>query len=228
MSIIYYVEDDADIRNLVVYTLNMTGQVAQGFENHASFQAAMENRLPDLVLLDVMLPGKSGFDILRDLKREPATMHIPVVMVTARDGEDDKVSGLETGADDYISKPFGVMEMIARVKAVLRRCAAPKDMHHLCCGSICMDTEQHKVEVNGCTVQLTLKEFALLQLLMEADGRLVDRDVLINRVWGENYTGADHTLDAHIRTLRGKLGESSSCIQTVYGRGYRLRTEASG
>lgn len=227
MSIVYYVEDDADIRNLVVYTLNMTGQEAQGFEGFAQFRAAMENRLPDLILLDVMLPGKSGFEILRELKFAPDTMHIPVVMVTARGAEDDKIVGLETGADDYIAKPFGVMEMVARVKAVLRRCATQKETQLLCCGSICIDTEKHSVTSAGHEIQLTLKEFDLLRLLMEADGRLVERNVLIDRVWGENYLGGSHTLDAHMRTLRSKLGENGVRIQTVYGRGYRLRDESS-
>lgn len=227
MSIIYYVEDDADIRNLVVYTLNMTGQEAQGFECFARFRAAMENRLPDLILLDVMLPEKSGFDILRELKSAPEAMHIPVMMMTAKGAEDDKIVGLETGADDYIAKPFGVMEMVARVKAVLRRCTTQKETQLLCCGSICMDTGKHSVVSAGNEVQLTLKEFYLLRLLMEAEGRLVERDALIDRVWGENYLGGSHTLDAHIRTLRSKLGENGACIQTVYGRGYRLRDESS-
>lgn len=226
MSMIYYVEDDADIRNLVVYTLNMTGFEAQGFENAAGFRNAMQFRLPDLILLDVMLPGESGFDILRTLKQQTDTARIPVMMITARDAESDKVNGLETGADDYIAKPFGVMELIARIKAVLRRCCPPEESPVLCCGEICMDTLQHTVSSCGRTLQLTLKEYDLLRILIEAGGHLVDRESMICQVWGENYSGGNHTLDAHIRTLRSKLGDAGSQIQTVYGRGYRLRAES--
>ena len=223
MSRIYYVEDDEDIRNLVVYTLNMTGFEARGFESAPSFRRALELETPDLILLDVMLPGESGLDILRALKAQPETMRIPVMMITARSAEEEKVNGLEYGADDYIAKPFGVMELVARVKAVLRRCAAPEHGDVLRCGEIQLDTGEHSVHVGEDEVHLTLKEFTLLCLLMENHGRLMERERLIQRVWGSGCADATHTLDAHMRTLRAKLGAGGNRIQTVYGRGYRLR-----
>lgn len=225
MSRIYYVEDDADIRSLVIYSLNMTGFDAQGFENSAAFRKAMQLHLPDLILLDVMLPGESGLDILKSLKQDAGTAHIPVMMITALGAEDDKIGGLENGADDYIAKPFGVMELIARIKALLRRCTGASENTILCCGSICMDITKHSVSCGDQMIQLALKEYDLLRLLMEAGGRLVDRKTMICRVWGENYSGGNHTLDAHMRTLRSKLGDAGSQIQTVYGRGYRLRPQ---
>lgn len=225
MKQVYYVEDDADIRNLVVYTLNRTGFEAVGFETAAQFRSALNRKLPDLVLLDVMLPGESGFDILRELKSCASTAQIPVILLTARDGEDDRVDGLETGADDYISKPFGAMELIARIKAVLRRCAPADHSLFLQSGDIIMDTDSHTVQAGGISVQLTLKEYALLKMLLESGDHLVEREKLIQQVWGESSVDMNHSLDAHIRTLRAKLGDSGGRIQTVYGRGYRLRAQ---
>lgn len=219
---IYYVEDDASIRSLIVYTLGMTGFKAKGFESSAEFWRAVDAETPELILLDIMLPGESGISILRQLKTRVDTMRVPVVMLTAKDSEDDVVDGLELGADDYIPKPFSVMELIARVKAVLRRTAADEAPEILSAGGVVMDTGRHEVLASGNPVSLTLKEFELLRALMENAGRLMERNSLIDAVWSREYTGADHTLDAHIQTLRSKLGPCGSRIQTVYGCGYKF------
>ena len=219
---IYYVEDDASIRNLVVYTLTMTGFPAKGYERSAPFWEDMHRERADLILLDLMLPGENGLSILRDLKTRPDTMGIPVILITAKDGEDDVVQGLELGADDYIAKPFGIMELIARVKAVLRRCGPGEEREIIELDEIRMDTGRHTVEVSGREVALTLKEYELLRVLMQKPGRLIEREALIDAVWSRDYMGASHTLDAHIQTLRSKLGSSGSRIQTVYGCGYRI------
>ena len=219
---IYYVEDDASIRNLVVYTLTMTGFPAKGFERSASFWAEMDREKADLVLLDLMLPGENGLSVLRELKTRRDTMGTPVILITAKDGEDDVVQGLELGADDYIAKPFGIMELIARVKAVLRRCGPGEDREIIEVDEIRMDTGRHTVQVSGREIALTLKEYELLRVLMQRPGRLIEREALIDAVWSRDYMGASHTLDAHIQTLRSKLGSSGSRIQTVYGCGYRI------
>ena len=219
---IYYVEDDASIRNLVVYTLTMTGFPAKGFERSAPFWAEMQREKADLILLDLMLPGENGLSILRDLKTRRDTMGTPVILITAKDGEDDVVQGLELGADDYIAKPFGIMELIARVKAVLRRCGPGEEREIIELDEIRMDTGRHTVQVSGREIALMLKEYELLRLLMQKPGRLIEREALIDAVWSRDYMGASHTLDAHIQTLRSKLGSSGSRIQTVYGCGYRI------
>ena len=219
---IYYVEDDASIRNLVVYTLTMTGFPAKGFERSASFWAEMDREKADLVLLDLMLPGENGLSVLRELKTRRDTMGTPVILITAKDGEDDVVQGLELGADDYIAKPFGIRELIARVKAVLRRCGPGEDREIIEVDEIRMDTGRHTVQVSGREIALTLKEYELLRVLMQKPGRLIEREALIDAVWSRDYMGASHTLDAHIQTLRSKLGSSGSRIQTVYGCGYRI------
>lgn len=219
---IYYVEDDASIRNLVVYTLTMTGFPAKGYERSAPFWEDMHRERADLILLDLMLPGENGLSILRDLKTRPDTMGIPVILITAKDGEDDVVDGLELGADDYIAKPFGIMELIARVKAVLRRCGPGEEREIIELDEIRMDTGRHTVQVSGREIALTLKEYELLRVLMQKPGRLIEREALIDAVWSRDYMGASHTLDAHIQTLRSKLGSSGSRIQTVYGCGYRI------
>ena len=219
---IYYVEDDASIRNLVVYTLTMTGFPAKGFERSAPFWAEMDREKADLILLDLMLPGENGLSILRELKTRRDTMGTPVILITAKDGEDDVVQGLELGADDYIAKPFGIMELIARVKAVLRRCGPGEEREIIEVDEIRMDTGRHTVQVSGREIALTLKEYELLRVLMQKPGRLIEREALIDAVWSRDYMGASHTLDAHIQTLRSKLGSSGSRIQTVYGCGYRI------
>ena len=219
---IYYVEDDASIRNLVVYTLSMTGFPAKGFERSAPFWAEMHREKADLILLDLMLPGENGLSVLRELKTRRDTMGTPVILITAKDGEDDVVQGLELGADDYIAKPFGIMELIARVKAVLRRCGPGEEREIIEVDEIRMDTGRHTVQVSGREIALTLKEYELLRVLMQKPGRLIEREALIDAVWSRDYMGASHTLDAHIQTLRSKLGSSGSRIQTVYGCGYRI------
>ena len=219
---IYYVEDDASIRNLVVYTLTMTGFPAKGFERSAPFWAEMDREEADLILLDLMLPGENGLSVLRELKTRRDTMGTPVILITAKDGEDDVVQGLELGADDYIAKPFGIMELIARVKAVLRRCGPGEEREIIEVDEIRMDTGRHTVQVSGREIALTLKEYELLRVLMQKPGRLIEREALIDAVWSRDYMGASHTLDAHIQTLRSKLGSSGSRIQTVYGCGYRI------
>ena len=219
---IYYVEDDASIRNLVVYTLTMTGFPAKGFERSAPFWAEMDREKADLILLDLMLPGENGLSVLRELKTRRDTMGTPVILITAKDGEDDVVQGLELGADDYIAKPFGIMELIARVKAVLRRCGPGEDREIIEVDEIRMDTGRHTVQVSGREIALTLKEYELLRVLMQKPGRLIEREALIDAVWSRDYMGASHTLDAHIQTLRSKLSSSGSRIQTVYGCGYRI------
>ena len=219
---IYYVEDDASIRNLVVYTLTMTGFPAKGFERSAPFWAEMQREKADLILLDLMLPGENGLSVLRELKTRRDTMGTPVILITAKDGEDDVVQGLELGADDYIAKPFGIMELIARVKAVLRRCGPGEEREIIELDEIRMDTGRHTVQVSGREIALTLKEYELLRVLMQKTGRLIEREALIDAVWSRDYMGASHTLDAHIQTLRSKLGSSGSRIQTVYGCGYRI------
>ena len=219
---IYYVEDDASIRNLVVYTLTMTGFPAKGFERSAPFWAEMDREKADLILLDLMLPGENGLSVLRELKTRRDTMGTPVILITAKDSEDDVVQGLELGADDYIAKPFGIMELIARVKAVLRRCGPGEEREIIELDEIRMDTGRHTVQVSGREIALTLKEYELLRVLMQKPGRLIEREALIDAVWSRDYMGASHTLDAHIQTLRSKLGSSGSRIQTVYGCGYRI------
>ena len=219
---IYYVEDEASIRNLVVYTLTMTGFPAKGFERSAPFWAEMQREKADLILLDLMLPGENGLSVLRELKTRRDTMGTPVILITAKDGEDDVVQGLELGADDYIAKPFGIMELIARVKAVLRRCGPGEEREIIEVDEILMDTGRHTVQVSGREIALTLKEYELLRVLMQKPGRLIEREALIDAVWSRDYMGASHTLDAHIQTLRSKLGSSGSRIQTVYGCGYRI------
>ena len=222
---IYYVEDDAAIRKLIVYTLGMTGYDAEGFESPSDFWQAMDRALPELILLDIMLPGESGISILKRLKENSAARAIPVIMITARDSEDDVVEGLELGADDYLPKPLSMMELIARVKAVLRRSVRSEDEETIIdAGSVRMDVGRHTVTVSGAPVSLTLKEFELLRVLLENSGRLVVRSKLIETVWSQDYAGADHTLDSHIQTLRSKLGAGGSMIQTVYGCGYRFRS----
>ena len=169
-----------------------------------------------------MLPGENGLSILRELKTRRDTMGTPVILITAKDGEDDVVQGLELGADDYIAKPFGIMELIARVKAVLRRCGPGEEREIIEVDEIRMDTGRHTVQVSGREIALTLKEYELLRVLMQKPGRLIEREALIDAVWSRDYMGASHTLDAHIQTLRSKLGSSGSRIQTVYGCGYRI------
>lgn len=222
---IYCVEDDAGIRELVVYTLQNTDMEARGFSDGAALTAALRGAKPDLILLDIMLPGEDGISILRRLRSLPDTAAIPVILLTAKNTEYDKVIGLDSGADDYIAKPFGMMELVARIRAVLRRSQdklLSADSHPLTAGAISIDERAHTVCVSGRDVQLTLKEYQLLVLLMKNQGAVLTRDVLLENIWGYGSESETRTVDVHIRTLRQKLGDSGALIETVRGVGYRM------
>ena len=223
---IYCVEDDAGIRELVVYTLQNTGLEARGFADGAALFEALRTEKPQLILLDIMLPGEDGITILRRLRAAQDTARLPVILVTAKNTEYDKVIGLDSGADDYIAKPFGMMELVARIRAVLRRAggesAEGEGSHLLVAGSICVDERAHTVHVGENEVQLTLKEYQLLCLLMKNRGAVLTRDVLLENIWGYGNESETRTVDVHIRTLRQKLGAGGSMIETVRGVGYRM------
>lgn len=222
---IYCVEDDSNIRDLVVYTLETTGYKARGFEDGKACMEALASETPELILLDIMLPGEDGMSILGRLKASPETRDIPVIMVTAKGAEYDKVMGLDSGADDYVTKPFGMMELISRIKAVLRRVSkdAGEEEELLMCGNLTMDGKKHEVKVDGSTVTLTLKEFELLKQLMKHPGIVLTRDQLLEDIWGYDFGGETRTVDVHVRTLRQKLGDAGEYIETVRGVGYRMR-----
>ena len=219
---IYYVEDDASIRDLVVYTLNQAGMEAKGCADEKEFFVASQAQAPDLILLDIMLPGQDGLSILKKIRADCSMHLVPVIMVTAKDTEFDKVVGLNTGADDYITKPFGMMELIARVKARLRSAGKYTDQTLLQCGDLVMDTKKHEVKAAGEPVVLTLKEFSLLELLMRHAGIAFSREQLLERIWGYSYEGGTRTVDVHVQTLRSKLGSCAALIQTVRGIGYKM------
>lgn len=225
MSLIYCVEDDENIRELVRYALCGQKFQAEAFPDGPSFWKAMEEKKPDLVLLDIMLPGESGLDILKKLRSQPTTSGLPVIMLTARTSEYDVVTGLDAGADDYISKPFGIMELLSRVKAVLRRggMQKPQNQDLLVCGDITMDLKKHQVTTNGKPCVLTVKEFDLLHYLMANVGIVLSRDQIMEAVWDFSYAGESRTIDMHIRSLRQKLGPAGKIIQTVRGVGYRIQ-----
>ena len=219
---IHVVEDDAGVRELELYTLRTAGYEAAGFGEPAEFRHALQESLPDLVILDVMLPGEDGMSLLRALRQDARTRRLPVILVTARDAEMDKVNGLDAGADDYLTKPFGVMELLARVRAILRRSGEEKAEDVLTHGPIMLDRLRHRVTAEGAEVVLTHMEFELLAFLMAHPGQALTREVLLDDVWGMAYAGDTRTVDVHIRTLRQKLGSSGSLIATVRGVGYRL------
>ena len=223
---IWCVEDDASIRDIEVYALRSTGFEATGFEDGTSFWQALQNEVPELVVLDVMLPGLDGIELLRRMRASDTFSQIPVVMATAKGAEYDKIQGLDLGADYYLTKPFGVMELVSCVKAVLRRCAPQKTPQLLIAGALTLDPERHIVMANGARVELTLKEFELLRLLLLHPGVAFTREKLMERVWGTDYLGETRTVDMHVRTLRQKLGAYGEKIETVRGVGYRL--EAKG
>lgn len=218
---IWCVDDDNAIRDIEVYTLETTGFKARGFTDGASMLEAIKNELPELIILDIMLPGEDGVEILRKLRSDTRTKNLPVIMATAKGTEMDKIQSLDIGADDYLVKPFGVMEMVARVKAVLRRCER-HDENELKVGNISINETKHIVIADGTKVTLTLKEFEMLKLFMQNPGRVLSRDRLLSEIWGIDYTGESRTVDVHIKTLRQKLGESGRMIETVIGVGYRL------
>ena len=229
-KMIFCVEDDTSIRDLMVYALKTSGFDACGFndgtELFEALGAASESDLPELIMLDIMLPGEDGLEILRKLKENPVTSSIPVIMATAKGTEFDKVIGLDTGADDYLTKPFGMMEMNARVKAVLRRSGAKAENSNIIeQGNLKINMESHTVTVGEDKVNLTLKEFEILHLFMQNTDRVFTRDELLSSVWGMNYTGETRTVDVHIGTLRTKIGEYGKRIETVRGVGYRFRSE---
>lgn len=221
---IYCVEDDKNIRDLVIYTLESTGMKAVGFEDGKSFKKALKDEKPTLVLMDIMLPGEDGLQILNELKSTSATKNIPVIMVTAKGSEYDKVIGLDSGADDYITKPFGMMELVSRIKAVLRR-TAPEEKEIFQNGILTLNVVKHEVTVEDNPVVLTLKEFELLEKLLKNSGIVLKRDRLLEEIWGYDYTGETRTVDVHIRTLRQKLGAAGDLIETVRGVGYRIGEE---
>lgn len=219
---IFCVEDDAGIREIETYTLKSTGFAARGFADGASFFEALAVEKPSLVLLDIMLPGEDGVEILKRLKAAPATCDIPVIMATAKGMEYDKVQSLDLGADDYLTKPFGMMEMVSRVRAVLRRCRAEDAPQELRCGGLRVSRAARTVTADGAPVTLTYKEFELLCLFLENPGTVFTRDRLFSEVWGESFVGETRTVDMHIRTLRQKLGTYGDRIETVRGVGYKL------
>ena len=219
---IHVVEDDAGVRELELYALRQAGFEAEGFAEPSAFREALKTALPDAVILDVMLPGEDGISILRSLRRETRTRRLPVILVTARDAEMDKVRGLDEGADDYLTKPFGVMELLARVRALLRRSGENAPEECLTLGDVTLDRARHRVTAGGAEVVLTHMEFELLAFLMAHAGKAVTREVLLDDVWGIAYAGDTRTVDVHIRTLRQKLGASGSMIATVRGVGYRM------
>lgn len=219
---IYLLEDDDSIRKLVIYGLESQGYEAEGFELPSAFWKAMNNRLPELVLLDIMLPEEDGLYILQKLRSASATKKLPVIMLTAKNTEYDRVIGLDNGADDFISKPFGMMELVARVRAVLRRTEPAAASTEYQIGPLYVSPERHIVKVNGKDVTLTYKEFEILCLMLENEGVVLTRSVLMDRIWGCEFERENRTLDVHIRTLRAKLGEAGSCIETVRGVGYKI------
>ena len=221
---IYLVEDDNSIRELVAYTFNTAGLEAEGFDKPSLFWEALEKRKPDLVLLDIMLPEEDGIQILQKLRQREDTKKLPVIMLTAKGSEYDKVMGLESGADDYVSKPFGMMELLARVKALLRRTEdlRPAQENRYVIADLTVNQKRHEVLVKGEAVTLTKKEFDMLCYLLENKGMVLTRDQLLNQIWGYDFDGENRTVDVHIRTLRQKLGDCGTYIETIRGIGYKI------
>ncbi|MEG2350074.1 MAG: response regulator transcription factor [Hungatella sp.] len=219
---IFLVEDDNSIRELVIYTLQSTGLEAVGFACAKEFWEAMKHTTPSLILLDIMLPDEDGLTILKKLKTATATEKIPAIMLTAKGTEYDKVIGLDSGADDYIPKPFGMMELVSRVRAVLRRTEPEQKQKYYQIGSVAVDIGKHSVSVDGNPVTLTFKEFELLCYLMDNEGMVLSRDQLLSKIWGYDFDGETRTVDVHIRTLRQKLGLGGNYIETIRGVGYKM------
>lgn len=219
---IFCVEDDESIQSLELYALRSAGFEARGFVGGEAFFEALRTQRPELVILDVMLPGESGVEVLRRLRASGGTSDIPVIMATARGAEYDKIQSLDLGADDYLVKPFGMMEMVSRVKAVLRRCRPRQNREILAAGDLVVDLAEHTVMADGQRLALTFKEFELLRLFLSSPGVAFTREMLLSAVWGTEYTGETRTVDMHIRTLRQKLGRYGSMIETVRNVGYRL------
>ncbi len=222
---IFCVEDDVSIRDIEVYTLQSTGFEAKGFEDGISFWQALQKEKPELVILDIMLPEMDGMEILKKMKKDNELKEIPIIMATAKGEEYDKIQGLDFGADYYLVKPFGVMELVSCVKSVLRRCK-PKQVDHLLkTGDLIVNIEEHIVTISGKRILLTLKEFEILRLFLSHPGIVYTRETLFNEIWGMDYCGETRTVDMHIRTLRQKLGSYGEMIETVRGIGYRLEVK---
>lgn len=219
---IYLVEDDSGIRDLMIYALKASGYEAQGFEKSEGFWQAMEHKLPELVILDIMLPGENGLTILQKLRQNSGTYRLPVIMATAKGSEYDRVVGLDMGADDYLSKPFGMMEMVSRVKALLRRTGQAEPQKLLTLGDLEMNPAEHTVKISGEFIELTLKEYNLLKIFLENKGLVFSREKLLSEVWGAQFIGESRTVDVHVGTLRSKLGKWGDSIRTVRGVGYRM------
>ena len=221
---IYLLEDDDSIRELVIYTLNSQGMEARGFARPSAFWEAMGEQTPSLALLDVMLPEEDGISVLKKLRASAHTARLPIIMLTAKGTEYDKVLGLDAGADDYVTKPFGMMELLSRIRALLRRTERNDALYR--CGQLTVDPGSHTVLVGDREVALTQKEFAVLYLLLKNKGQVLSRERLIEDVWGYAFTGESRTVDVHVRTLRQKLGEAGACIETVRGYGYKIGRES--
>ena len=219
---IWCVDDDNTIRDIEVYTLTQTGFEAKGFADGISMLQALKTEKPELIVLDIMMPGKDGVEVLKEIRQSPETRKIPVIMATAKGTEMDKIQGLDMGADDYLVKPFGVMEMVSRIKAVLRRCEPDEKYEVLSIGEITLSDKEHLVTVNGESKVLTFKEFEILKLFMSNPGIVFSRDKLLSEVWGIDYLGESRTVDMHIKTLRQKLGDAGALIETVIGVGYKM------
>lgn len=222
MASIYIVEDDVNIREIERYALKNSGYAVEEFENGGDFFKRLDKAVPSLVLLDIMLPNEDGLDILTKIRANKSTAKIPIIMVTAKTNELDKVKGLDLGADDYITKPFGVMELVSRVKALLRRTQHDAEESQMSQGEILLDNDKHAVFVRGNLCELTYKEFELLKYLMINKGIVLSRDKIMDQVWGFEYEGESRTVDMHIKTLRQKLGTSGACIRTVRNVGYMV------
>ena len=223
---VWCVDDDSTIREIEVYTLEQTGFAARGFADGVSMLEALKDEIPELIILDIMMPELDGIEVLKKLRSEPLYKDIPVIMATAKGTEMDKIGGLNMGADDYLVKPFGVMEMVARVKAVLRRSVKTVESDGITVGSITLKEKEHKVISEGEKVELTHKEFEILKLFMQNPNMVFSRDKLMSEIWGMDYIGETRTVDMHIKTLRHKLGSAGGQIKTVIGVGYRLEDEA--
>ncbi len=219
---IYLLEDDDNIRGFVIYALNNSGLEAEGFAHPEKFWTALKKQQPDLVLLDIMLPDEDGITVLQKLRKQSDTKNLPVIMLTAKTTEYDKVVGLDSGADDYVAKPFGTMELISRIKAVLRRSTKPENEEYIC-GKLYVCPQKHIIQADGKDVTLTLKEYGILQTLLKNMNRVFTRDELLSEIWGYNFDGESRTVDVHIKTLRTKLGECGKYIETVRGIGYRMK-----
>ena len=219
---IWCVDDDNTIRDIEVYTLTQTGFEAKGFSDGISMLEALKTEKPELIVLDIMMPGMDGVEVLKEIRNRTDTRKIPVIMATAKGTEMDKIQGLDTGADDYLVKPFGVMEMVSRIKAVLRRCTPEEVTDVISIAEITLNDKEHTVSVNGENVALTFKEFEILKMFMSNPGVAFSREKFLSEVWGIDYLGESRTVDMHIKTLRQKLGESGKRIETVIGVGYRM------